>query len=292
MRRAFQHIFRYLIGGSMAAARLRAMVWQSIFTHDMRRYRRTLYTHMGDFTTLITGPSGTGKELVAQAIGLSRYIPFDVATLTFRASFAGSFHALNLSALPSTLIESELFGHRRGAFTGAVQDRQGWLEVCQAYGTVFLDEIGDLEPAMQVKLLRVLQTRMFQPVGDTTSRHFRGKLVAATNRDLAEAMQQGHFREDLYYRLCSDIIVTPSLAEQLQESPEVLRALLLFLAQRLVGDDAAALAQEVEAWILAHLGPDYAWPGNIRELEQCLRNVVIRQDYRPTRQRQRGAQAR
>ncbi|MEE9152790.1 MAG: sigma 54-interacting transcriptional regulator, partial [candidate division NC10 bacterium] len=129
VRRAFHHIFSYIIGGSMAAARLRAAVWQSIFTHDMRRYRDTLYQRMDDVTTLITGPTGTGKELVARAVGLSRYIPFDPKTTAFAEDFVGSFHALNLSALPSTLIESELFGHRRGAFTGALQDRRGWLDI-------------------------------------------------------------------------------------------------------------------------------------------------------------------
>jgi transcriptional regulator with AAA-type ATPase domain len=280
--RAFYHIFRYIIGTSMAAARLRAAVWQSIFTHDMQRYRRTLYARMGDFATLITGPSGTGKELVARAIGLSRYVPFDPDTLTFMEDFTGFFHPINLSALPPTLIESELFGHRRGAFTGALQDRRGWLELCQSLGTVFLDEIGDLEVAIQVKLLRVIQTRTFQPVGDATERRFHGKLMAATNRDLYAAMQKGDFREDLYYRLCSDLIVTPSLYAQLRESPIVLRELLLFIAQQIVGkEEAETLADEAEAWIMKHLRRDYAWPGNIRELEQCVRNVLIRQEYRP-----------
>jgi DNA-binding NtrC family response regulator len=281
VRRAFHHIFQAIIGRSMAAARLRAAVWQSIFTHDMRRYRRTLYARMGDFTTLIRGPSGTGKELVARAIGLSRYVPFDPKALTFTEDFASSFYALNLSALPSTLIESELFGHRRGAFTGALQDRRGWLEMCPLLGTVFLDEIGDLNASIQVKLLRVLQTRTFQSLGDTTERHFHGKLIAATNRDLFHAMQAGHFREDFYYRLCSDLIRTPSLQEQLRESPEVLRELLVFIARRVVGDEAEALAAEVETWIIQHLGRDYPWPGNIRELEQCVRNVLVRQEYQP-----------
>jgi DNA-binding NtrC family response regulator len=95
------------------------------------------------------------------------------------------------------------------------------------------------------------------------------------------AIQQGQFREDFYYRLCSDLIVTPALHEQLRESPEVLHALLLFLAQRLAGAEADTLATEVEAWIVSHLGRDYPWPGNIRELEQCMRNVLIRQEYRP-----------
>jgi len=285
VRRAFHHIFSYIIGGSMAAARLRAAVWQSIFTHDMRRYRDTLYGRMGDVTTLITGPTGTGKELVARAVGLSRYIPFDPKTTAFAEDFVGSFHALNLSALPSTLIESELFGHRRGAFTGALQDRRGWLEVCPPGGTIFLDEIGDLDAAIQVKLLRVIQTRTFQPLGGTVDRHFRGKIIAATNRDLADAMQKGHFREDFYYRLCSDLIVTPALHEQLRESPHVLRELVLFIARRVAGDEAEALADEVEAWISTRVGRDYAWPGNIRELEQCVRSVLIRKEYHPLRPR-------
>lgn len=281
VRRAFHHIFRYIVGGSQAAARLRAAVWQSIFTHDMRRYRRVLYERMGDFTTLIMGPSGTGKELVAGAIGLSRYVPFNPETSTFTEDFTASFHALNLSALPATLIESELFGHRRGAFTGALKDRRGWLENCRPLGSIFLDEIGDLDAAIQVKLLRVLQTRTFQPLGDTANRHFAGKLIAATNRDLARAMREGQFREDFYYRLCSDLIVTPALHEQLREAPEVLRALLMFIAQRVVGAEAEALAAEVEEWIVQHLGRDYSWPGNIRELEQCVRNILIRKVYQP-----------
>src|SRR4030095_10393718 len=268
-------------GGSQSAACLRAAVWQSIFTHDMRRYRRVLYKRMGDFTTLIMGPSGTGKELAARAIGLSRYIPFNPETLTFGEDFTAAFHPLNLSALPATLIESELFGHRRGAFTGAIQDRRGWLELCRPLGTIFLDEIGDLDAAIQVKLLRVLQTRTFQALGDTTDRHFAGKLIAATNRDLSQAMQDGHFREDFYYRLCSDLIVTPSLQEQLRESPEVLRELLLFIARRVAGVEAEALAEEVETWIVQHLSRDYEWAGNIRELEQCVRNVLVRKEYRP-----------
>jgi transcriptional regulator with AAA-type ATPase domain len=290
LRRAFHHILQSIIGGSMAAARLRAAVWQSIFTHDMRRYRRVLYDRMGDFTTLIRGPSGTGKELVARAIGLSRYVPFDPKTLTVAADFTGSFYPINLSALPSTLIESELFGHRRGAFTGALQDRRGWLEVCSPRGVVFLDEIGDLDASIQVKLLRILQTRTFQAVGDTTDRHFQGKLIAATNRDLAAAMHAGHFREDFYYRLCSDLIVTPSLREQLRESPEMLRELILFIARRVVDAEAEVLAAEVEEWIVQHLGRDYDWPGNIRELEQCVRNVLIRKAYRPPQSHARSPQ--
>jgi sigma-54 interacting transcriptional regulator len=282
VRRAFHHIFRFIIGGSMPAARLRAAIWQSIFTHDMRRYRRALYERMDDITTLVTGPSGTGKELVARAIALSRYVAFEPKTQRFAEDFAGSFHPLNLSALSPTLIESELFGHQRGAFTGALQDRAGWLEVCGPSGTVFLDEIGDLDPAIQVKLLRVLQTRTFQRLGDTRARHFPGKIIAATNRDLGAEIRAGRFREDFYYRLCADLIATPTLRAQLDDAPADLRNLIRFLAERIAGaEEAGAIADEVVAWVEEHLGPAYAWPGNVRELEQCVRNVLIRREYRP-----------
>ena len=189
IRRAFDLVFRNIIGASRPAADLRAAVWQSIFTHDMRRYRRSLYRRMQDVTTLVTGPSGTGKELVARAIGLSRYIPFDPDRGVFVADLGASFHALNLSALSPTLIESELFGHRKGAFTGALEDRVGWLESCPPLGTVLLDEIGELDASIQVKLLRVLQTREFQRIGETTPRQFQGKLIASTNRDLDAEMR-------------------------------------------------------------------------------------------------------
>jgi transcriptional regulator with AAA-type ATPase domain len=283
IRRAFENIFRLIHGVSRPAIQLRAAVWESIFTHDMRRYRRVLYERMADYTTLVTGPSGTGKELVAQAIGLSRYIPFDAAAGKFREDFAGSFYAVNLSALSPTLIESELFGHKRGAFTGAIADRQGWLEVCPSLGTVFLDEIGELDASIQVKLLRVLQSRAFSPLGETAVREFRGKIIAATNRNLFEEMQAGRFRQDFYYRLCSDMVEVPSLQARIQDNAEELPHLVTHLAQRAVGIEAPELAEEVVNWVDRQLGRDYPWPGNIRELEQCLRNVLIRRAYTPPR---------
>ncbi|MFL6201661.1 MAG: sigma 54-interacting transcriptional regulator [Thermoanaerobaculia bacterium] len=282
IRRAFHFTFRSIVGGSLPAARLRAQVWQSIFTHDQRRYQRSLYRTLGDVTTLVTGPSGTGKELVARSIAGSRYIPFDPDAGAFRESWAESFFPLNLSALSPTLIESELFGHRRGAFTGAVSDHSGWLEVCPPLGTVFLDEIGEVEPAIQVKLLRVLETRTFQRLGESQTRRFQGKVVAATNRDLAAEMRAGRFRDDLYYRLCSDLLVTPSLRERIADTPRELTDLVLALAQRAVGDDLTEeVARDVESWIRDHMGLDYPWPGNVRELAQCLNNVLIRGEYHP-----------
>lgn len=281
IQRAFSRIFDNIIGNSIPAAGLRASIWESIFTHDMRRYRRTLYRKMGEFPTLITGPSGTGKELIALAIAGSRYVPFDAERMEFADSAAESFLPINIAALSPTLIESELFGHRRGSFTGAVGDRKGWLEACPSTGSVFLDELGEMDLSLQVKLLRVIETRRFAAVGDTTMRDFKGKLIAATNRDLPAEIRAGRFREDLYYRLCADLIHTPSLADQIRDSPGVLHELLHYMTLRTVGDDAERCLPEIENWIGANLPADYTWPGNYRELEQCVRNVIIRRSYLP-----------
>jgi hypothetical protein len=282
LNRAFHLIYGYLVGGSRAAIRLRASIWQSIFTHDLRRYVRSVYTRFNDISTLITGPSGTGKELVARAIGHSGYIPFDRASRRFTHGFVDLCYPLNLSALSPTLIESELFGHRKGAFTGALENHPGWFESSDPLGAVFLDEIGEISSGIQVKLLRVLESRTFQRLGETTPRRFEGRVLCATNRDLPAEIQAGNFRADLFYRICSDMVVTPSLAEQIQESEAERHRLVLFIARRMLGPDGDALAEEAEHWIAHHLAPDYDWPGNFRELEQCVRNVLIRGEYHPT----------
>lgn len=281
IHRAFHHVYDKIVGNSMPAARLRASVWQSIFTQDMRRYRRVMYRRLGEFPTLITGPSGTGKELIARAIAGSRYVAFDAQRMEFADPKIDAFLPINIAALSPALVESELFGHRRGSFTGAITDRKGWLEICPPSGCVFLDELAEMGLAIEVKLLRVLETRRFSPVGDTSVREFHGKLIAATNRNLPEEIRAGRFREDLYYRLCADQIHTPSLAEQIEDSPTILRELIHYMVIRTVEEEADRCLSEVEEWIGKHIPRDYTWPGNYRELEQCVRNVIIRRSYRP-----------
>ncbi len=281
IRRAFHHIYWQIYGSSACMADLRAAVWRSIFTHDIDRYRRSLYDKMSDIPTLVLGESGTGKELVSRAIGMSRYIPFDPVKKAFVADFAEGHQAVNLQALSSSLVESELFGHKRGAFTGADIDRAGWLESCGPFGTIFLDEVGDLDPSIQVKLLRVLQDRVFQRIGEVEDRRFDGKIVAATNRDLREERDRGRFRDDLYYRLCADVIRTPTLRDQLRDDVSELRSLVRNVSQRFVASEADALTDEVVTWIGEHLPPNYTWPGNVRELEQCVRSILVQGRYTP-----------
>ena len=195
-----------------------------------------------------------------------------------------------MSALTPTLIESEFFGHVKGAFNDAV-DRAGWLEKCDPHGAVFLDEIGELDGSIQVKLLRVLETRGFERVGSTKTLVFAGRIIAATNRDLAKEIEVGRFRHDLYFRLCADQVTTPSLAEQLSDRPDDLEDLVRFAVGRVLdlhpdsGDEmdeeVEQVTMEVLAWIRSHLSDGYPWPGNFRELGQCVRNVIVRGRYVP-----------
>jgi len=275
-------------GRSRPVARLRAATWHSIFPRELRLYGVLLYERMHEVTTLILGPSGTGKELVATAIGLARFVPFDAKRERFSEPFTGAFHPINLSAMPRDLIESEMFGHVAGAFTGATQNREGWFGKCKRGHTVFLDELGELAESVQVRLLRVLQNREFYRVGETEPGRFEGRVIAATNRDLSQQIAVGQFREDLYFRLCSDVIHTPTLREQLDDSPGELPALVSLVAQRCLGDKAVEeyverLTSVTLQWIEGSpaMGLGYGWPGNFRELEQCVRSVMVRGEYHP-----------
>ena len=207
-----------------------------------------------DVTILLTGESGTGKEVMARAIH----------THSIRRN--GPFLAVNCAALPGELLEAELFGHVRGAFTGAVRDRAGRFELASD-GTLFLDEVGDVPLHLQVKLLRVLQEKTFERVGESRPRTSTARIIAATNKDLRRAVENGSFREDLYYRLR----VFPLELPPLRERREDIEPLASFLLGRVGGRHGRALRFSPDALrsILA-----YTWPGNVRELENALEYAV------------------
>jgi sigma-54 dependent transcriptional regulator, flagellar regulatory protein len=198
LRRAFTFILGSLVGHSHSIHQLRYALWNNIFTNDMRAFDRGLWGRMEDFSTLLLGETGTGKGSAAAAIGRSVYIPFDRATGRFVVSFTESFIATNLSQFPETLIESELFGHRKGAFTGAVDDHKGLFELCSRHGALFLDEIGEMTVPVQIKLLQVLQDRTFTSVGSHQAKRFAGRVIAATNKSITDLRTSGHFRDDLF----------------------------------------------------------------------------------------------
>lgn len=208
-------------------------------------------------TVLITGESGTGKELIAKAI-------HEASPRALRP-----FVTVNSSNIPSELLESELFGHTRGAFTGAVAAKKGLFEVADG-GSIFLDEIGDIPPETQVRLLRVIQEREFTPLGDTSPRRVDVRIVAATNIDLKEAVRQGSFREDLYYRLSVVPIELPPLRDRRED--------ILPLAQHFIGkyneENGRHVAEQIAPEVLALL-ESYSWPGNVRELENAIERAVV-----------------
>jgi DNA-binding NtrC family response regulator len=279
LRRAFFFIERSLPGSSASMRALRERLWANVFTSDPRLYARVLWQRMEDFSTLLLGETGTGKGAAASAIGRSGWIPYDEKSDTFEESFVQSFHSVNLSQFPEALIESELFGHRKGAFTGAVDGHDGVFARCSPHGAIFLDEIGEVGVPTQIKLLRVLQDRTFSPVGGHETLRFAGRVVAATNRSLDAMRERGQFRDDFFYRLCSDVIEMPSLGARLREDPGELDALLRVIVTRILGVASPETEARVRAAIDRDLGPEYAWPGNVRELEQCVRRVVLTRGY-------------
>ncbi len=279
MRRAFYFIDRALTGSSPCMRALRQALWNNIFTHDLGVYDRWLWNRMEDFSTILLGDTGTGKGNAAAAIGRAGFIPFDARRGCFVESFTEAFVAVNLSQFPASLLESELFGHVKGAFTGAIERYEGALARCSRHGAIFLDEIGEVEVPVQIKLLRVLQEREYFPVGSHRPQRFSGRVVAATNRDLEGLRREGRFRDDFYYRLCSDVIHVPSLQQRLAEDPDELPSLVAAVLARSLGEPVPRLVDEIVAVIERELPRGYAWPGNVRELEQCVRRVLMTRHY-------------
>ncbi len=211
-------------------------------------------------TVLLTGETGTGKGLIAR-------------TIHERSRRSGALVHIDCASLNDTLIESELFGHERGAFTGAVSRRIGRFEQASS-GTVFLDEIAELTPALQAKMLRVLQDRCFERVGGTQTLHMNARVIAATNRDLRREMSLGRFRADLFYRLSVIEIDVPPLRERIEDLPLLVQAVLEELAPRL-GRPVPHVASE----LLEELGR-FSWPGNVRQLMNELERLLVRCDHR------------
>ena len=210
-----------------------------------------------DVTVLIQGESGTGKALVASTIH----------AVSHRAS--SPFITVSCATLPASLLESELFGHVRGAFTGAIKDRAGRFELADR-GTIFLDEVGEMDPSVQVNLLRVLQEREFERVGGTRTVKVDVRVIAASNRDLHKALQDGRFREDLFYRLNVVPILLPPLRERKEDIPLLVRSILAKLAAPMKRKPLLVSPEAMKLLV------EYDWPGNVRELENALEFAWVR----------------
>ena len=209
-----------------------------------------------DITVLITGESGTGKELVAKAIHLNS------------SRSLGPFIAINSASIPKDLLESELFGYKRGAFTGAIKDKKGKIETANA-GTLFLDEISELEPELQAKLLRFLQDKEFTPLGSNETIKTDVRIIGASNKDLTTAVHNGQFREDLYYRFNVVQIKLPPLRERKEDIPLLIKNFLRESVEKLETGDKE-LSRDAKALLLK-----YDWPGNVRELENVIKRACV-----------------
>ncbi len=278
MRRAFYFITQ-IVGTSNCMKELRHSLWNNVFTYDISLYEHYLWNRMEDFSTLILGETGTGKGMAAKAIGRSGYIPFDSRKNAFSESFTKAFVPINLSQFPEQLLDSELFGHKKGSFTGAIANHQGVFEHCSPHGSIFLDEIGEVSIPVQIKLLKVLEERVFTPVGSHQGKRFEGRVIAATNRSLAAILATGAFRDDFYYRLCSGTINVPPLRQRLLETPSELEVLVSHCVQRITGKPSPPLVKMVRASLKDMLPAAYHWPGNVRELEQATRSILLSRAY-------------
>lgn len=223
-----------------------------------RLFQQILRTATSDASVLIQGESGTGKELVAKALHENS------------ARSNGPYVRLHCAALPENLLEAELFGHARGAYTGATASRAGRFEAAHT-GTLLLDEIGEISPSIQVKLLRVLQEREVERLGENTPRKVDVRIIAATNRDLAQMVREGSFREDLYYRLRVIPIYTPTLRSRREDIP----LLVYHLLSEMQNQYGRSLAMSPQAMQLLE---EYDWPGNIRELTNVLEYAAVQAD--------------
>jgi Nif-specific regulatory protein len=226
-------------------------------SNAMREVYRAIHQVAGsDTTVLIRGESGTGKELVAHAVHYAG------------PRARGAFVKVNCAALSESLLESELFGHEKGAFTGAIATRKGRVEEAEG-GTLFLDEVGDFSPPIQVKLLRVLQEKQFERVGSSQTRKANVRIICATNRDLEQAVEAGGFRQDLYYRINVFPIFIPPLRERKDD--------ILLLVDHFVERYARAMGKDVRRVTTPAINMMFAyhWPGNVRELENCIERAVL-----------------
>jgi transcriptional regulator with AAA-type ATPase domain len=279
VRRAYYFISRNLIGSSPCMHAFKRRLWNNVFTHDIGNYETCMWDRMEEFSVLLVGETGTGKGSAASALGHSGFVPYDFEKNRFAFDFQDAFVAVNLSQYSQNLLESELFGHRKGAFTGALADYDGLFARCRAFGAVFLDEIGDVPLTAQIKLLRLLQEREYSPVGGRQILNFRGRVIAAANPSIDQYLMQGEFRHDFYYRLCSDRIELPTLRQRIAESPQELEDVVHHMIRKITGMIDRGLKSMVME-VLKRLG-GHDWPGNVRELEQAIRQILMSQQYCP-----------
>jgi DNA-binding NtrC family response regulator len=282
-RRALHFPRLKLVGRSPLMEAARAAIWRANLGADLCAHVGGLYRSMDEIPVLITGETGTGKELAAACVAWSRYIPFDPERQRFSSKYTADYHARNLSEVPDDLVDAALFGHVRGAFTGASADSLGFLGLPRPFGLLFLDEIGELLAHLQVKLLRPLQVREYVPIGATAPRPLHGRHVFATHRDLEALCREGKFRADLLERINGVPIHMPSLRHMVAEAPEEMRGYVQAFVAAKIADPAG-----LEVWTERVMGAirttrrGHRWTRNVRELKNFTERYLLTEGQEAT----------
>jgi hypothetical protein len=279
--RAWHGLRTRLRGRSRPVERLRADLWLAIFGGTLLDYVDGDWARVRRISTLILGPTGAGKDVAAEAIGRAGYLPFDEAKEAF-ASQASAYQVVNLSAFAPTLVESEMFGHVKGAFTGASRDKTGALGSMEGHGALLMDEVAEIALELQVKLLRVVEERLYRRVGDEGEPCvLPGRILAATHRDPEERIRKGLLREDFFRRICLYRVVVPSLRERFDDLPDELWEMARVVAEQLFDVKRAPGVADQVLEVVRRTLPRHAWTGNMRELAQCVASVKLKDGYSP-----------
>lgn len=259
--------------------KLRHDLWNSIFTHEFSLYERFLWDRIRELSTLFVGETGSGKKTAASVVSYCSYIPFVEKTEAFAESFVNCFVPVRVAQFSGLRLESELFGHQKKAYAEALENYQGVFSRCSAHGTVFLDNICEVPLPVQSRLKGVVQERSFTPVGDQVVQEFPGRVMAAASGKMSTIRGEGRLREDLYYFLGVNTITVPSLKQRIQEHPADLELLIIHILGKYVEQSAAQMVGLVIERMHEHVGVGYSWPGNLLELEQIVKRILMVSHY-------------
>ena len=279
IQRAQYFLNETLIGDSPSINRLRHDLWNTIFTHDFKLYEQFLWESIKSISTVFVGEPGVGKATAARSVVCSGYVPFEDKTMTFAEPFNDFFKTVNLAQHSGVRLESELFGHQKGAYTEAVENYQGVLSRCSSYGVIYLDDITKMPGPVQAKLSTVLQHRTFSPVGSHNTQTFDGRVMASSRVSSKQLVKSGELREDLYYQLCVNEIHIPPLRQRFKELPSEFELMIRHVIKQFTGQQTDALVGRVIDGFHEHITPGYNWPGNISELEQIVKKILLVKNY-------------
>lgn len=279
LRRARYFLDKTLIGDCPSVVSLRHDLWNTIFTHDFTLYEQFLWESVKTVSTVFVGETGSGKETAARAVACSGFVPFEEKTMTFVEPFTDFFRHVRLAQHSGVRLESELFGHQKGAYSEAVENYQGVLSRCSPYGVIYLDDILQMPEPVQAKLASVLHNRTFTAVGSHSQQTFAGRVMASSRQSSKQLLASGQLREDVFYQLCVNEIYIPPLRQRFKEVPAEFELMIRHVLRQFTGQESDILVGRVVDSMHDHVRPGYEWPGNFSEVEQIVKKILLVKNY-------------